>query len=248
MTEPTPAAILVEEADRIDATRAQFPIAVQNGITWATAELRRRAAEPRRVADETAATETQPTDAEESPAEAARRFARRLAAVERLCGGHPGYHTVTVKALLTAMSEADESAVGAEQDEAADAETQAVEDPARIDRLRPELFEHASVEAIDAQIQRAQRQQRAWGNRERSLTILRQARVTQKESGEWPAGAQPVACPPGCVACATDESHDPMCLCTHPKSQHGMVSGRLLCGTCDPDSTDHLVCREFEAL
>ncbi|MFF7142298.1 hypothetical protein ACFZB5_13750 [Streptomyces nodosus] len=39
------AAVLREEADRIDATRAQFPIAVQNGITWATAELRRHAAE-----------------------------------------------------------------------------------------------------------------------------------------------------------------------------------------------------------
>lgn len=52
------AAVLREEADRVDATRAGFPIAVQNGITWATAELRRHAAELRRVADETAATET----------------------------------------------------------------------------------------------------------------------------------------------------------------------------------------------
>ncbi|MFF9118320.1 hypothetical protein ACF09Y_22420 [Streptomyces massasporeus] len=39
--------------------------------------------------------------------------------------------------------------------------------------------------------QRAQRQQRNWGNRERTLGILRRARVTQKEHGEWPAaGAQ----------------------------------------------------------
>ncbi|WP_309049264.1 hypothetical protein [Streptomyces sp.] len=38
------AAVLREEADRIDATRADFPIAVQNGITWATSELRRTAA------------------------------------------------------------------------------------------------------------------------------------------------------------------------------------------------------------
>ncbi|MFH9574254.1 hypothetical protein ACH4MG_27400 [Streptomyces sp. NPDC017454] len=68
------AAVLREEADRIDATRAHFPIAVQNGITWATAELRRHAAECpecgttaacnggpcplRRRADETAATDT----------------------------------------------------------------------------------------------------------------------------------------------------------------------------------------------
>lgn len=56
------AAVLHEEADRIDATRADFPIAVQNGITWATAELRRHAAEVRRVADETTATETAPVD------------------------------------------------------------------------------------------------------------------------------------------------------------------------------------------
>jgi hypothetical protein len=61
------------------------------------------------------------------------------------------------------------------------------EDPARIDRLRPEFFEHASVESIDVQIQRAQRQQRQWGNRVQTLTILRQARVIQKECGEWPA-------------------------------------------------------------
>ena len=70
---------------------------------------------------------------------------------------------------------------------AAHHQTRAREDPARIDRLRPEFFEHASVESIDFQIQRAQRQQRNWGNRERTLAILRQARVTQKEHGEWPA-------------------------------------------------------------
>jgi hypothetical protein len=71
-------------------------------------------------------------------------------------------------------------------DEAQQPETQA-EDPARIDRLRPEFFEYASVESIDVQIQRAQRQQRQWANRMQTLTILRQARVLQKELGEWPA-------------------------------------------------------------
>ncbi|WP_405195155.1 hypothetical protein [Streptomyces anulatus] len=50
----------------------------------------------------------QPTDGAESPEDAARRFARRLAAVEQLCSGRPGYHTVTVKSLLTAMGEADD--------------------------------------------------------------------------------------------------------------------------------------------
>lgn len=63
-------------------------------------------------------------------------------------------------------------------------------DPARIVRLRPEFFEHASVEAIDSQIRRAQTQQRAWVDREQTLGILRQARVKQMELGEWPAAAQ----------------------------------------------------------
>lgn len=57
----------------------------------------------------------QRTDAEERPEDAARRFARRLNAVERLCSGRPGYHTVTVKALLSAMSDTDD---GAQQPEA----------------------------------------------------------------------------------------------------------------------------------
>ncbi|MFD3790804.1 hypothetical protein [Streptomyces cyaneofuscatus] len=48
------------------------------------------------------------TDGTEAAEDTARRFARRLAAVEQLCSGRPGYHTVTVKALLTAMGEADE--------------------------------------------------------------------------------------------------------------------------------------------
>ncbi|MDT0432780.1 hypothetical protein [Streptomyces salyersiae] len=50
----------------------------------------------------------EPTDATERPEDTARRFARRLAAVEQLCSGRPGYHTITVKALLTAMSDADD--------------------------------------------------------------------------------------------------------------------------------------------
>ncbi len=49
-----------------------------------------------------------PADMTESPEDTVRRFARRLNAVERLVGGRPGYATVTVKQLLTAMSEADD--------------------------------------------------------------------------------------------------------------------------------------------
>ncbi|MET9923306.1 MULTISPECIES: hypothetical protein [unclassified Streptomyces] len=48
------------------------------------------------------------TDGVESSQDAARRFARRLRAVEQLCAGRPGYHAITVKALLTAMGEAGE--------------------------------------------------------------------------------------------------------------------------------------------
>ncbi|MER7726415.1 hypothetical protein [Streptomyces sp. NPDC096323] len=50
----------------------------------------------------------QPTDGTERAEDTARRFARRLAAVEQLCNGRPGYHQFTVKALLTAMSDADD--------------------------------------------------------------------------------------------------------------------------------------------
>ncbi|MGW1151995.1 zinc finger domain-containing protein [Streptomyces rubiginosohelvolus] len=49
-----------------------------------------------------------PVDTIEAAEDTARRFAGRLAAVEQLCSGRPGYHTVTVKALLTAMGEADD--------------------------------------------------------------------------------------------------------------------------------------------
>jgi hypothetical protein len=119
-------------------------------------------------------------------------------------------------------------------------ETREAEDPARIDRLRPEFFEHASVEAIDSQIRRAETQQRSWGDRAQTMAILRQARVKQKELGDWPAveAQQPT------------EADGPrtVCVCGHTKGEHITVSGRLLCDACDPDSTENLVCKEFEAL
>ncbi|MGV2914604.1 hypothetical protein [Streptomyces alfalfae] len=64
------------------------------------------------------------------------------------------------------------------------------EDPARIDRLRPEFTDHSSVEAIDAQIRRARSQERRWHIRTEWLISLRQARIAQKENGERPAAAQ----------------------------------------------------------
>ncbi|MEH0442489.1 hypothetical protein QA811_02140 [Streptomyces sp. B21-102] len=63
---------------------------------------------------------------------------------------------------------------------------EAVEDPARIDRIRPEFTEHASIESIDVQLRRARAQERRWHVRVEWLISLRQARVRQKESGEWP--------------------------------------------------------------
>jgi hypothetical protein len=71
-------------------------------------------------------------------------------------------------------------------DEAQQPETQA-ENPARIDGLRPEFAEHASVESIDVQLRRARSQERRWHIRTEWLISLRQARVMQKERGEWPA-------------------------------------------------------------
>ncbi len=61
------------------------------------------------------------------------------------------------------------------------------EDPARIDRLRPEFTEHSSVEAIDAQLRRSRAQERRWHIRTEWLISLRADRVAQKARGEWPA-------------------------------------------------------------
>jgi hypothetical protein len=66
-------------------------------------------------------------------------------------------------------------------------ETLPAEDPARIDRMRPEFTDHASVESIDVQLRRARSQLRRWHLRVEWLISLRQARVEQKERGEWPA-------------------------------------------------------------
>ena len=48
----------------------------------------------------------------------------------------------------------------------------------------------------------------------------------------------------------TQETPNPrtVCTCGHTRGEHVTVSGRLLCDECDPDSTNNLVCKEFEAL
>ncbi|MEV2259176.1 hypothetical protein AB0J13_11010 [Streptomyces anulatus] len=90
------AAVLRAEADRIDALAEATSPRLAAGITWATSELRRTAA----------AGVQPPTEGEELDGTALRRYARRMAALDRLCSGRPGYHTVTVKQVLTAMSDA----------------------------------------------------------------------------------------------------------------------------------------------
>lgn len=61
---------------------------------------------------------------------------------------------------------------------------------ARIDRLRPEFTEHASVKSIDAQTRRAERQRGLWDARVRKLAALREAREAQMEAGTWPAAEE----------------------------------------------------------
>lgn len=61
-----------------------------------------------------------------------------------------------------------------------------------------------------------------------------------------------------CAGCGIDvlipqqpkeaESPRTVCVCDHTKGEHITVSGRLLCDTCDPDSTENLTCTGFEAL
>jgi hypothetical protein len=69
----------------------------------------------------------------------------------------------------------------------------------------------------------------------------------------------PDDCPPLCPCHADEppaaaqqpkEADNPrtVCVCGHTRGEHLVVSGRLLCDACDPDSTSNLVCKEFDAL
>lgn len=46
----------------------------------------------------------------------------------------------------------------------------------------------------------------------------------------------------------TQDGPRTVCVCGHTRGEHITISGRLLCDVCDPESTDNLVCKEFEAL
>lgn len=75
-------------------------------------------------------------------------------------------------------------------------EGQPAEDPARIDRLRPEFDVHASVESIGVQLRRAQRQRGLWDGRARKLDVLRETRQAQMEAGTWPPAASAIPAAP----------------------------------------------------
>jgi hypothetical protein len=148
------------------------------------------ARELRRMADEAQQPETQAARRVLTPNE----HDRAWHAIEG-AAGDPGADPGTVlNAVLRALridapTAEDEQAAsprrkadGTRQDETLPAEA-----PARIDRMRPEFTDHASVESIDVQLRRARSHLRRWHLRVEWLISLRQARVEQKERGEWPA-------------------------------------------------------------
>ncbi|MFL1903119.1 hypothetical protein ACJWDR_29040 [Streptomyces tauricus] len=89
------------------------------------------------------------------------------------------------------------------------------------------------------------------------------SRMSRREKGPdgWPA-EHPVgphhvaevlrelqAAPPAVVPQPEEvTAPEAVCVCSHARREHITVSGRLLCDACDPDSTDNLVCRGFDAL
>jgi hypothetical protein len=99
--------------------------------------------------------------------------------------------------------------------------TTEAEDPARIDRLRPEFDEHASVESIDAQTARARRQVTLWQRRVRRLEALRQRRLEQKARGEWPATVAAETQSPASRPSPTEELLVTRCdACRHALQRH----------------------------
>ncbi|MFH9269220.1 hypothetical protein ACH4KN_33955 [Streptomyces sp. NPDC017546] len=117
-TPPAPvgrAAILHEAADFTETLRQFTPAtgARKGAQVSENVGILRVADHLRRLADEAAAGVQPPTEGEESDGTALRRYAGRMAALDRLCSGRPGYHAVTVKQVLTAMSDADDEQAAA---------------------------------------------------------------------------------------------------------------------------------------
>lgn len=73
------------------------------------------------------------------------------------------------------------------------------------------------------------------------------------EEAEDQGQEPPVMPAPAAVAPPADRAAESVCVCGHTRAEHVLIGGpfgrgRLLCDTCDPDSTDNLACKEFEAL
>ncbi|MFL1904800.1 hypothetical protein ACJWDR_37705 [Streptomyces tauricus] len=84
----------------------------------------------------------------------------------------------------------------------------------------------------------------------RQVSALYDACGPERELGLGNPKAPPTAAAPPAVVPQPEEAMAPetVCVCSHTRREHVTVSGRLLCDTCDPDSTDNLVCRGFDAL
>lgn len=79
---------------------------------------------------------------------------------------------------------------------------------------------------------------------QRPFRLVRATTIHTVEDEHQPA-ATPVA---GQPPADTGEEVRNVCVCSHTKGEHIAVSGRLLCDSCDPDSTENLVCKGFDAL
>lgn len=73
----------------------------------------------------------------------------------------------------------------------------------------------------------------------RLITADEAALIDRIEAAKKQAAAEEQAGP---------ENPRAVCTCGHTRGEHVTVSGRLLCDVCDPDSTDNLVCKEYDEL
>ncbi|WP_327592491.1 hypothetical protein [Streptomyces chartreusis] len=141
--------------------------------------------------------------------------------------------------------------------------------PETQDAFVPPAAEGLPLAALDSATEGANRLD-AWARDPRGRNFLAHALVQLARDGwlrrEVGAGFEPGcictedAWPPHCP-CRADEqpavvqaegeaesTPRTVCVCGHTRAEHLTVSGRLLCDACDPDSTDNLTCRGFEAL
>ncbi|MEU3945425.1 hypothetical protein [Streptomyces sp. NPDC029526] len=181
-----PAAVLPEPADRAAVLQeGAEAIAAHPGPWWDTRDrdaaaelLRRMAADEQPGARHVHITIHHPDPTTANTA--------ALCIADLVRGEYSDSHRLTI----TTDAPGTGAAPSRPADETPGTTPQSAEDPARIDRLRPEFAEHASVEAIDAQLRRARRQMGLWEQRVRKLTGLRQKREGQPAAGARQDGAQ----------------------------------------------------------